>query len=378
VKIIFAINHPAHYHLFKNPYKALKDRGHDIVFVIKDKDILEKLMISEKAMFVRITKKRVGHNRFSILAKGFIDIIIQDFSLFRFVRKFTPDLMIGTDYSITHIGKLLNIPSVVLNEDDYEINKLFCRLSYPLCNCIISPAICNAGKFQHKKINYEGYQKLSYLHPSVFKPDPKIVAKYISPDEKYFLIRLVSFSAGHDIEKDHGGLKDPDIKDLINVLLPYGKVFISSESELPLSLEQCKLKIDYKDIHHLLAFSTLFIADSQSMIVEAAMLGTPSIRFNSFVGKISVLEELEKTYGLTVGVHNSNPGRLIALVKEMVMNKNLKAEYQIKREKMLLDKINVNLFLIWFFENYPGSEDIMRNKPDYQINFKLEHENQTI
>lgn len=370
MKIIFAINHPAHYHLFKNPYKSLKEKGNDIVFVIKDKDILEKLMISEKVSFVKITKKRVGHNMFSILAKGFFDMIIQDLNLFRFVKKFIPDFMAGTDYSITHIGKILSIPSIVLNEDDYDINKLFCRLSYPFCNCIISPTVCNVGKFQHKKINYDGYQKLSYLHPSVFKPDPGIVAKYTSYDEKYFLIRLVSFSAGHDIEKDHGGLKNPDIEKLIDVLLPYGKVLISSEFELPSSLRQYKLKIDYKDIHHLLAYSTLFIADSQSMIVEAAMLGTPSVRFNSFVGRISVLEELEKSYGLTVGVHNSNPGRLIALVKDMVMNKNLKAEYQLKREKMLLDKINVNLFIIWFIENYPESEDIIRNKPDFQLHFK--------
>jgi predicted glycosyltransferase len=278
--------------------------------------------------------------------------------------------MVGTDYSITHVGKLLNIPSILLNEDDFEINKLFCRFSYPFSNCIISPTVCNVGKYQHKKINYQGYQKLSYLHPTVFEPDPGVVAKYISPEEKYFLIRFVSFSAGHDIEMNHGGLENMNIQDLINVLLPFGKVFISSESGLPVSLEQYKLKIDYKDIHHILAFSTLFIADSQSMIVEAAMLGTPSIRFNSYVGKISVLDELEKKYGLTIGIHNSNPVKLMNQVKEMISNKNLKAEYKGKKEKMLHDKINVNLFLIWFIENYPESEDVMRKNPDYQYNFK--------
>jgi predicted glycosyltransferase len=370
MKLLFAINHPAQYHFLKNPYQNLKKKGHDIVFVIKDKDILEELMISEQISFYRLTKKKIGHNRFSILVNGFFGLVIQDINLFRYVNKFKPDLMLGTDISITHIGKLFNIPSIVFNEDDYEINKLFCRLAYPLSNCIVSPTICNVGNYQLKKINYNGYQKLSYLHPSIFKPDPGIVAKYISPKETFFIIRLVSFSAGHDIEMNHSGLGSLNIRDLINTLLPFGKVFISSETRLPVSLEQFKLKIDYKDIHHLLAFSTLFIADSQSMIVEAAVLGTPSIRFNSFVGKISVLEELEKKYGLTVGIHNSNPVKLMNQVKEMITNKNLKSEYKEKREKMLFDKINVNLFLIWFIENYPQSIEIIKKDPNYQYNFQ--------
>ena len=38
------------------------------------------------------------------------------------------------------------------------------------------------------------------------------------------------------------------------------------------------------------------------MAVEAAMLGTPSLRFNDFAGKIGVLEELEHKYELTFAI----------------------------------------------------------------------------
>lgn len=370
MKMIFAINHPAQYHLLKNPYKALIEKGHDIIFVIKDKDILEKLMLSENATFVRLTKKRIGRGRLAVLAKGLVDLAVQDINLFRFARKFRPDLMVGTDYSITHVGKLLSTPSIVLNEDDFDINKFFCRLAYPMSSCIISPSVCNVGQFKYKTIQYDGYQKLSYLHPSVFKPDPAIVSKYVSLDEKYFLIRLVSFSAGHDIEMDHGGLENSVIQNLIETLKPQGKVLISSESRIPVEFEKYKLEIDYKDIHHLLAYCTLFIADSQSMIVEACMLGTPSIRFNSFVGKISVLNELENKYNLSIGIHNSKPEMLIKQASEMILNKNLREAYYLRKEKMLFDKINVNSFLIWFFSNYPESQHIMAQNPDYQFNFK--------
>lgn len=370
MKLLFAINHPAQYHLFKNSYLELNKNGHDVVFVIKDKDILEELLISEKLKFIRLTKKRVGKKRFSIIAKGIVDLIIQDINLYRFVKKFKPDLMVGTDYSITHIGKIFKIPSIVFNEDDFVINKFFCRLAYPLSSCIVSPSICNVGKYFKKKISYNGYQKLSYLHPRVFQPDPEIVKRYLNLEKRYFLIRLVSFSAGHDIEMKHGGINKFDLNELINILNQYGNVFITSESKIPTDLEQYKLKIDYKDIHHLLAFASLIIADSQSMIVEAAMLGTPSIRFNSFVGKISVLEELENDFALTIGIHNSRPDLLIEKVKDMLEIENMKDIFIERKNKMLAEKINVNAFITWFIENYPESEKIMRKNPDYQYNFK--------
>jgi predicted glycosyltransferase len=208
------------------------------------------------------------------------------------------------------------------------------------------------------------------LHPATFSPDHRIVQKYFSKEQKYFLIRLVSFTAGHDIEMAHGGLRINELHKLIGILEKHGRVFITSESKIPAEFEKYKLIIDVKDIHHILAFAYLFIADSQSMIMEAAMLGTPSIRYNSFVGKISVLEELENEYGLTTGIHNSKPDLLIKKVEELLKIQDLRKEFITRKLKMLSDKIDVNRFMTWFIENYPESEKIMRENPDYQKKFK--------
>jgi len=369
-KIVFAINHPAHYHLFKKTFEILKANGHDTVYVIKDKDILEKLMLSENQNFYRLTKKTTGKSKFSIVIKGFFELIVQDFFLLKYVMRYKPDLMVGTDYCITHIGKLLHIPAIVFNEDDININKIFCTLSYPLSKAIVSPIICNVGKYEAKKIPYDGFQKLAYLHPAVFTPDASIAAKYVNVDEPYFIIRLVSFGAGHDIEMKHGGINVQSLRQLISLLEPFGKVFLTSESEIDEEFLHYKLKIDFKDIHHLLYYCKLFIADSQSMIVEAAMLGTPSVRFNSFVGKISVLEELEQKYALTTGVHSSKPDELYARVSDLVSMNNLKEIYSLRRNEMLKDKINVTPFYVWFIENFPQSMEIMKNNPDYHYQFK--------
>ena len=50
--------------------------------------------------------------------------------------------------------------------------------------------------------------------------------------------------------------------------------------------------------------------------------------------------------------------------------KDLKKEWQLRRQKMLSEKIDYAQFLTWFIENYPESRKIMKENPDYQWRFK--------
>ncbi len=45
-------------------------------------------------------------------------------------------------------------------------------------------------------------------------------------------------------------------------------------------------------------------------------------------------------------------------------------QFQLRRQKMLLEKIDVTAFLVWFVENYPESAKIMKENPDYQWRFR--------
>ena len=100
-----------------------------------------------------------------------------------------------------------------------------------------------------------------------------------------------------------------------------------------------------------MAFAALYIGDSQSMAVEAAMLGTPSIRFNDFAGRIGVLEELEKKYKLTIGIPSNDTPLLYQTIESMVDTDNLKELFQARRKKMLEDKIDVATYITNFIEN---------------------------
>jgi len=369
MKILIALNHPSQYYLFKNFDLEISKSGHSVLFTINDKDILRTLLESDGKNFIQISTKKNKKGFFSIVTNRLFELIIQDIKMFKIVTKWKPNVLIGTDISISHIGSLKKIPSVIFNEDDFEINKLFCKATYPFTTHIISPNVCNVSKYKKKKIGYSGFQKLAYLHPNQFKPNIEIVKRYINFDRPYFIIRLVNFSAGHDIEKRHGGISSQLLQTIIKKLDSYGNIYITSETPIASNLDKYKLKINPLHIHHLLAFSHLFIGDSQSMCVEAAVLGTASIRYNSFAGKISVLEELENEYELTYGISNLKEDQLLKKLDMLLKETDLKSTYKKRQKKMLQNKIDVTAFMVWFIENYPESAQIMKKNPEYQYKF---------
>ena len=122
-------------------------------------------------------------------------------------------------------------------------------------------------------------------------------------------------------------------------------------------------------MHHVMAFASLYIGDSQTMAAEAGVLGTPFVRFNDFVGRIGYLRELEDKYELGYGIKASSAGSVDALcarVSELVAlpAKERKATFAARRERMLSEKIDCAKFLTWFIEEYLGSVEATR-KADY-------------
>jgi predicted glycosyltransferase len=114
----------------------------------------------------------------------------------------------------------------------------------------------------------------------------------------------------------------------------------------------------------------MLIGDSQTMTSEAAVLGTPAVRCNTFVRRISYLEEEEFKYNLTYGFLPSDSEAMFQKLQELLSMPDLKQEWKRRRAIMLADKIDVTAFFVWFIENYPASAKTMRENPDYQYHFK--------
>ncbi|MCD4680711.1 MAG: DUF354 domain-containing protein [Bacteroidales bacterium] len=365
MKILFHLAHPAHYHMFKYVIRNLISKGHSIKITINTKDILEQLLINDGIQYENILQKRRKYNtKFHAL----LALIKKDIKLFQIQINGNYDIMVGTEAALSHIGWLFRKPVLIMDEDDVTVVPEAAKLSFPFATYVVSPVTCNLKKWSKKKIAYNGFQKLAYLHPKYFTPKEIIVNKLIDKNVRFFLIRVSDLSAYHD--KDNNGLTIEIIRKIIEILAPHGKILISTERKLPGDLSQYLLQAEFNDIHHYLYYADFLIADSQSMCVEAAILGTPSIRFSGFAGKISVLEELEHKFGLTFGIQITEHDKLYQKINELLQIKNLRQKWQAKRHKMLEDKIDVTAFWTWLIDNYPKSVKVFQKNVDYQNTFR--------
>ena len=366
MNVLIQLSHPAHFHLYKYVAKNLMNDGHKVFILIKTKDILEDLLQQSGLPYYNILKEAHRKSKLGILW----DMLVRDWRMLRFVKKHKIDLLTGSTVEVAQVGWLTRKYRVNTGEDDMRIVPLFQKMAGPFIQTMLSPVSCDNWKLEPKSIKYAGYHKLAYLHPNQFYPDKSVVERYFSTERPYFVLRFAKLKAYHDIESDAHGINTEIAQHLIDMLLPHGEVYITSERELEPQFEKYRLQINPLDIHHVLAFAKLYIGDSQSMAVEAAMLGTPSLRFNDFAGKIGVLEELEKRFQLTFAISPSEPQMLYDKVNELLALDDSQVVFQQRRQKMLSEKVDVTAFFTWFIENYPESKRIMREDPDYQWRFK--------
>jgi predicted glycosyltransferase len=336
---LFFLGHPAHFHLFRGTIEQLKLQGYRVTICIKKKDILESLLQHAGWDYVNALPAGRRDGKWGIA----LGVLKKNLRLLRFCLSNRPQWMAGTSAEIAHIGFLLRIPSYVFSEDDYSVISTFARVTYPFATHVVSPNGCDNGKWNSKTIRYAGYHKLAYLHPNRFTPDAAVVDRYFPHDSTYFIVRLAQLNAHHD--DDAKGITNAFMQRLIHLLEEKGNVYITSERPIPQEFSHLLLQINPLDIHHIMAFATLYIGDSQSMAVEAAILGTPNVRISSFSGKISVLEELEHTYQLTTGIHPQEENSIWSTIQNMLANQNSKSEYANRRVKMLQDKVDVTAWL---------------------------------
>ena len=135
-------------------------------------------------------------------------------------------------------------------------------------------------------------------------------------------------------------------------------------------LKEYQMPVSPEKGHSLLAFATMLLGDSQTMMSEAAVLGIPSLRCNSFAGRIAYLEEEEKRYGLTYAFLPEQFNQLKQKLSELLNTPNLRDEFQKRRQKLLNDKIDVSAFMLWFVENFPKSKALIKKEADFWNLFK--------
>ena len=363
MKILFQLNHPAHYHLLKNSIMNLKLKGHEVHILARGKDVLKDLLVGECYTMISTRKGINIPDKIRKMGDAKKEIL-------NFVIEYKPDIVVGTG-TFSYITQKLKIPTIFLAEDDANLNLpifLGALMCYPSFSEILTPAVCDNSIWNSKSIKYNSYHELAYLHPNHFTPDAKVVEKYFSSSKPYFIIRFAKLNAYHDIGIK--GINTEIAQKLIDILKPHADIYITSERELEPQFEQYRIKINPLDMHHVMAFAQLYIGDSQTMAAEAGVLGVPFVRFNDFVGRIGYLKELEDVYNLGYGIKTNEVEKLYKTVSDLISMPDRSEVFAIRRKKMLSEKIDYAQFLTWFIENYPQSAQTMRENPDYQYRFR--------
>ncbi|MCP4710683.1 MAG: DUF354 domain-containing protein [Planctomycetes bacterium] len=349
MRVLFDILHPAHFHLFKHVMEILRDRGDEIEVIVRQKDCLPELLAASGLPYHLIPRKKTS---LFVLGTESIKAMVKAVSL---ARAKPIDFMMGVSISVGPAARLVGTTSLLFEDDDARVVPVFAKLGYPIAHYVVTPKCLEFENHGKKHLTYPGYHELAYLHPNQFTPDVAVLQDLgIEADQRYFIVRLVSLTAHHDIGET--GLGTEQAKKIVEKLEPYGKVFISAETTIDPALQKYTLPTPAEKIFDVLAFADLLVGDSQTMAAEAATLGTPSLRCNTFKGRLSYLDELEHKYELTAAFLPQEFDELLAKMDEWLARPNLKAEWGQKRQIMLDECVDVTDWILDLLERLSKSD----------------------
>jgi predicted glycosyltransferase len=338
-RILVDVTHPAHFHFFRPAMEEWLRRGHRVILVGRDKDLVRELLNGWGRPYALLSRARKG------LVGLSIELIEHEARLLGVMWRERPQVMTEVAGTfIVHAALLAGVPSLVFYDTEHA--KLQNAITYPFATRVITPA-CYRGDAGRRHVRFEGYKELAYLHPNRFRPDPSVLAELgVAAGQPFFVVRFVSWAASHDVGQR--GLTTPGRRRLIERLAARGRVLVSSEGELPPDLRQYRFPLPARRMHDALAFAALFIGEGGTMATEAAMLGTPSIF-------VSTLEsgnwyELRDRYGLLYFYPDEEPA--LAKAEELLAMPDLKAVWAERRRQMLADKIDVTDFVVRAVESF--------------------------
>ena len=337
MKYLFFTNTPAHVHLYKHAVGALKRRGHEVLVLGRDYgctvSLLEYYDIPHRIYGKCDTTKG---SLVRELPKHYVNIA-------RELYRFDPDLIFGMGSYAAHAGALSQTSTVLIL--DSEPTSLDHRLARPFAEAILTPH--TFGKdLGTKHYRFQGFKETAYLHPDIFEPAADIRAELgVDEDEPFCILRLNAFGSHHDV--GHSGFTPDRRRELISRLSDHATVFVSDEgSDLDVDTVDARpFELHPALLHDALAEAQLLVADTQTMVTEAALLGTPAIRSNSFVGEDDMGNFLELEREDLIFNEPAFDG-VLERAEALLRDDGAKARWRGRRDKFVADKVNLTQIIV--------------------------------
>lgn len=327
---LFDLGHPAHVHLFRHFIGHLRERGEEVVVTSRAKEVTGPLL--DHYGIPHLALSRPARGRVGMAG----ELVARTRRILALHRRHRFDRAFGTSVSIGWLTALHGVPSYNFNEDDDDVVPLYAALSYPLATAIVAPDCLRYRRWAGKRLLHPSYHELAYLHPDRFTPDPQVPRRHGLEPGGYAVVRLSALTAHHD--RGARGLSAAFVERLEGVLSGLA-IVRSAERETGARFAPWEL-------HHLLSFARLIVSDSQTMTIEAAVLGVPAVRINSFVGRSTVIEELERRYRLALGFPPDEEEVALAAVRELIADPGTADLWQERRRRLLAEKVDLTRWMI--------------------------------
>jgi hypothetical protein len=334
MRYAFFTNTPAHVHLYKHAVRALEAEGHDVLVLGRDYGCTEALLDAYDLPYVVYGSCETSKlSLFSRLPGHYATIA-------RTVREFDPDLLFGMGGYAAHAGLVSRTPVVLIL--DSEPTSLDHAVSRPFARAILTPHAFEK-ELGSNHYRFRGFKETAYLHPDVFEADPSIRDRLgVGPDEPYAIVRFNAFGSHHDVGQ--GGFTPDQRRTLLDRLSDDATVFVSDEGD---DLAVGSLGDDVRPydlhparLHDALAEARLLVADTQTMVTEAAMLATPAVRSNSFVGDDDMGNFLElESEGLVRNVGAFD--EVVETATDLLADADAPARWARRRDDYVADVVNL-------------------------------------
>jgi predicted glycosyltransferase len=337
MRYLFLTNTPAHVHLYKHAVAALDARGHDVLVLGRDYSCTRALLEYHDLPYE--CYGRLDTTKWSL----FRQLPRHYWAILRKTRRYDPDRIFGMGAYAAHAGALSRTPVTLIL--DSEPTSLDHAISRPFVETILTPHAFGKD-LGPKHYRFRGFKECAYLHPDVFDPREDIRERLgVAPDEQYALLRFNAFGSHHDVARS--GIAPAKRHELVDHLAERATVFVSDEGgEMDLDATPARpFDLHPGLLHDALAAADLLVADTQTMVTEAALLGTPAIRSNSFVGDADMgnFLELERA-GLIFNLDSFDA--VIERALTLLADDSVAETWQRRRERYMDDTVNLTEVIV--------------------------------
>lgn len=277
MKVGLFVNTPAQFHFFRPFVGVLRGRGHEPLVVARHSPETKSLLEESGLQHVRYATP--AHGKWGKLAQLPRDVAAAR----RVLKERQVEVVAGFGVYDVLSAASLRVPSVCFTDTEARYHGMGLRIQYAtfarFASAIVTPTWFGES-LGPRQVRIRAFKEVAYLHPDRFRPDqdPKGLGG-LALDEPYAFVRLSAHGALHDA--GHEGLQGETLLRLLAALEERMRVWVSFEGGAPAGLERYAAPMEKRRIHDVLYHAALVVGDSGSIPAEAALLGTPSLRFTT-------------------------------------------------------------------------------------------------